>query len=63
MSVNAEELPHLLILQLGLHLAEAVCLLGLVAGDAGQELEHVVVAVAVVLVSSPGTAQALRPVG
>lgn len=58
-----KQLSYFLILQLGLHLAEAVCLLGLVAGDVGQELEQVVVASAVVVGSSPGTLQALGPRG
>lgn len=30
--------PHLLVLELGLHLTETVCLLRLIAGDAGQEV-------------------------
>jgi hypothetical protein len=52
----------LLVLQLGLHLVEAVCLLRLIAGGVGQELEHMVVAMAVLIVGSPGTLQALAPV-
>lgn len=58
-----KQLSYFLILQLGLHLAEAVCLLGLIAGDVGQELEHVVVATAVVIIGSLGTPQALSPIG
>lgn len=54
---------YLLIVQLGLHLAEAVCLPGLIAGGAGQEVEHTVAASAVVVVSGPGALQALGPVG
>lgn len=58
-----KQLSYLLILQLGFHLAEAVRLLGLVAGDAGQELQHMVTTSAVVVVSSPGAPQALGPTG
>lgn len=54
---------YLLVLQLGLHLAEAVCLLGLVAGRVSQELEHLVITTAVLIVGSPGTLQALGPEG
>lgn len=57
------QLPYLLVLQLCLHLAEAVCLLGLIVGDAGQELEHMVVAMAVLIISIPGTLQVLGPAG
>lgn len=56
-------LSYLLVLELGVHLAEAVCLLGLISGGVGQELEHPVVATVVLLVGSPGTLQALGPAG
>ena len=54
---------HLLVVQLGLHLAEAVRLLGLVAGDVGQELKQVVAATAEGVVLGPGALQALGPAG
>lgn len=54
---------HLLVVQLGLHLAEAVRLLGLVAGDVGQELKQAVTAAAEGVVLSPGALQALDPAG
>ena len=54
---------HLLVVQLGLHLAEAVHLLGLIAGDVGQELKQAVTAAAEGVMLSPGTLQALDPAG
>lgn len=58
-----KQLSYFLILQLGFHLVEAVCLLGLIAWGVGQELEHVVTATAVVIIGSLGTLQALGPTG
>lgn len=58
-----KQLSYFLILQLGFHLVEAVCLLGLIAWGVGQELEQAVAASAVVLIGSLGTPQALGPTG
>lgn len=58
-----KQLSYFLILQLGLHLVKAVCLLGLIAWGVGQELEHVVTATAIVIIGSLGTPQALGPTG
>lgn len=50
-----QQLTHLLVLQLGLHLAQAVCLLGLITGDTAQEVEHVVVATMELVIGSLGS--------